>query len=1027
MGSCVAGTHNCNGICQSNTSPNSCGASSCTPCATPANGVATCDGTQCGFNCSVGFHLCGNACVANSGVANCGTTSCTACVAPANGSAICDGLQCGFQCGTGFHACGSSCAANSSAQSCGTSCTACPVPASGSATCNGTSCGIACNTGFHNCGGLCVSNSSVANCGSSCVACPVPTNGTATCDGTSCGALITSFNLLVSTTGIAGATGTATPSPAGTSCGTGCFSYGAGTSVKITAAATSGSLFGGWEGDCVGQGATCTLTLSADSTAFAHFRPSKNIVFITDGTLVVGAIGSSLASADAFCASSAKSAFIGGTVWRAWLATTNINAATHVGSSTTGWIRVDGRPFATSMANLLAGQIYYPPRLTELGNDTSNSVATGAQADGSAFAGGTCADWTSLTGAVFAGYSRATTQGWTALTQIGPGDTCGNFPTSIYCFEADTGMAAVSPPVAPANGRHAFVSTTLWTPGGGVAAADAVCQADATAAALAIPTNYRALLTTAVPATDSTRIDLTGQPWYRLDGAQLVVTAADLADPDASKMLTALNFTSSRQYRAEQATWTGTLVSPSSTDMTLNCANWTTNSTSAMGEVGGANISAPFWWHDGSAGLLRCCDALLFREVAVLIEATGVCSLTRELRGLGCVVFMRGSLTHEIVPRQTERTMTRRGASLRPGLWIWPTPALLTIRSASLRAWGWIWLGSILGMGCGQVRTVMTMPAGSPDAAVADTGGSDTGSGSPDLGSGMPDVSSGTPDVSPGMPDVGPGKPDVAPGMPDVGPGMPDAKVDAPAAADAMGGDANVECSPTSHICGGICVSRIDVNHCGDSCFSCPAPTGGGATCDGLFCGAFCPAGTKLCAGACIPMANSCIGDCFTAGTHLCNDICVSNNDVRTCGFSCTVCVVPTGGTATCDGVSCGASCPAGQKLCTGACIPVANSCQGICPAGMHDCNGTCQADGDPANCGLACAACPAPAHGVAVCNSGICAAVCAAGFHVCAGNCLPNDSVQSCGFSCLPCPVLPGGIATCDGQVCGMEMPHPG
>jgi hypothetical protein len=384
-----------------------------------------------------------------------------------------------------------------------------------------------------------------------------------------------------------------------------------GTSVRITAAATSGSLFGAWEGDCASQGGTCTLTVSADRTAVAHFRPNKNIVFTTVGTLVPGAIGSSLASADAFCASSAKNALIGGTAWKAWLATTNINAATHVGSSTTGWIRVDGRPFATSMANLLAGQIYYPLSLTELGNESLNVVATGAQADGAAMAGGTCADWTSLTGAVFTGYTHATTGTWTSLTLQLPGDTCGNFPTSIFCFEADAGMAAVSPPVAPANGRHAFLSTTLWTPGGGVAAADAVCQADATAAALANPTNYRALLTTAVPATDSTRISLTGQPWYRLDGAQLVATAADLADPSANKMLTALNFTSSRQYRTEQPTWTGTLVSPSSTDMTMNCANWTTNSTTESAWAGGANITNQYWWHDlgpgcSAAAMLYC-------------------------------------------------------------------------------------------------------------------------------------------------------------------------------------------------------------------------------------------------------------------------------------------------------------------------------------------------------------------------------------------------------------------------------------
>ena len=156
--------------------------------------------------------------------------------------------------------------------------------------------------------------------------------------------------------------------------------------MKVTAAPTGGSIFGGWSGDCAGQGAACTLTMSAAHTAVAHFRPNMNIAFVSDGTLVPGTIGSSLATADAFCASSAKAAFLGGTVWKAWLstsaATTNINAATHVGASTTGWIRIDGRPFATSMANLQAGKIYYPLRLTELGNDRSLAYAVMSSTNG---------------------------------------------------------------------------------------------------------------------------------------------------------------------------------------------------------------------------------------------------------------------------------------------------------------------------------------------------------------------------------------------------------------------------------------------------------------------------------------------------------------------------------------------------------------------------------------------------------------------------------------------------------------------
>jgi hypothetical protein len=380
--------------------------------------------------------------------------------------------------------------------------------------------------------------------------------------------------------------------------------------VKITAAAGSGSLFGGWSGDCAGQGATCSLTLSANFAAVAHFRPNKNIAFVSSGKIVPGTIGSSLATADAFCASAAKAAFLGGTVWRAWLstsaATTNITASAHVGPSTTGWIRVDGRPIATSMTNLLAGKMYYPVRLDELGNDPINvAVNTGTNGDGTPIASGTCGDWTSSTGMTYAGSSSATIAYW-SFAYAEAGDTCG-FPFSIYCFENDTGMAAVTAPVIPASGRHAFLSNTLWTPGGGVTAADTICQGDASSAGLANSANYRALLTTTVAATDASRISLTGQPWYRLDGAQLFASAADLADPAAGKILTTLNLTPTGVYRSPpDGAWTGNLVAPASTTMVSNCSNWTSNSASLLGVAGQAFDSWFTWWTAGYMPLEPC-------------------------------------------------------------------------------------------------------------------------------------------------------------------------------------------------------------------------------------------------------------------------------------------------------------------------------------------------------------------------------------------------------------------------------------
>ena len=69
-------------------------------------------------------------------------------------------------------------------------------------------------------------------------------------------------------------TGTVTSSPSGIDCGSDCSeSYNQGTSVILTAAAASGSTFGGWSGSgCSGTG-TCTVTMNAAKSVAATFNP----------------------------------------------------------------------------------------------------------------------------------------------------------------------------------------------------------------------------------------------------------------------------------------------------------------------------------------------------------------------------------------------------------------------------------------------------------------------------------------------------------------------------------------------------------------------------------------------------------------------------------------------------------------------------------------------------------------------------------------------------------------------------------
>ncbi|MGC4086686.1 MAG: FISUMP domain-containing protein [Polyangiaceae bacterium] len=210
-GNCDAGTHDCGGLCVSNTAVNNCGATSCTPCSVPSGATqATCDGSKCGFTCPTSTHVCSGKCVQDSDATACGS-ACTVCPTDANGTAQCSSGACAMICKSGYHLCGGVCVANTSVNTCGTSCTACAVPTGGSATCNGTQCSAVCpsgkklcqsacvdsnaacggcDTGTHDCSGFCVSNTSVNTCGSttsSCSPCPVPTGATAaTCDGSKC-------------------------------------------------------------------------------------------------------------------------------------------------------------------------------------------------------------------------------------------------------------------------------------------------------------------------------------------------------------------------------------------------------------------------------------------------------------------------------------------------------------------------------------------------------------------------------------------------------------------------------------------------------------------------------------------------------------------------------------------------------------------------------------------------------------------------------------------------------------------------
>lgn len=91
-------------------------------------------------------------------------------------------------------------------------------------------------------------------------------------------------------------TGTVSSSPAGLSCGAGCFnataSFTQGTAVTLTATPAANSVFGGWTGCAGADGGTCALTMNAPATVQATFDLAQRRLTTT----VTGAPGTILSS-----------------------------------------------------------------------------------------------------------------------------------------------------------------------------------------------------------------------------------------------------------------------------------------------------------------------------------------------------------------------------------------------------------------------------------------------------------------------------------------------------------------------------------------------------------------------------------------------------------------------------------------------------------------------------------------------------------------------------------------------------------
>jgi hypothetical protein len=226
-----------------------------------------------------------------------------------------------------------------------------------------------------------------------------------------------------------------------------------------------------------------------------------NIMFVTSRAVPAAMLGTR-EFADSTCQSAADQKLPG--VYKAWLSGQLFNARSAV-QNASGWIRPDGKPFANTLTDLLAGKVFYPPCITEEGDDICSGdedIATGTRYTGDT--GSYC----ETGGFIQVGRSDGGTDLWTDYS-----DAMCSEMYRIYCFGVDRrAHVGLLPPTA--SQKTAFLTRVAY-PRKSLADADAICRMEGGG-------NHVALLAT---KSASARARVAGTAlsgaWYRTDGVRL--------------------------------------------------------------------------------------------------------------------------------------------------------------------------------------------------------------------------------------------------------------------------------------------------------------------------------------------------------------------------------------------------------------------------------------------------------------------------------------------------------------------------
>jgi hypothetical protein len=309
-------------------------------------------------------------------------------------------------------------------------------------------------------------------------------------------------------------------------------------------------------------------------------------MFVTRDTISGSSI-TTPAAADTFCNSEAEMSGLGGG-FVAWVSFASGTLASARLGSSRGWRRVDGEPFADTVADIIDGKHYSPPRIDQFGNEGYHQltyVLTGTTTDGGP-SGFDCMASPEVT----IGYNDADAPLWSTGSPL----ACST-QMQLYCF----GTGRMDPLVVPTKAPLAFVSTPV-TPGGGAAAFDSVCQGDATQASL------NGTFKAAVALTTSTAMERVGgaapKDWYRVDGTHV-------ADNSSADLLAPLDLEADGDRVGTNPTddvWFGaSALNQDATSMDTNCLDWTSASGTDLTSTGDPHRSARGAFA-GKSGTLQC-------------------------------------------------------------------------------------------------------------------------------------------------------------------------------------------------------------------------------------------------------------------------------------------------------------------------------------------------------------------------------------------------------------------------------------